>query len=164
MREEKEHLIAYLRRTYGNRSVLTPAEIEQETGVAPKQQSKLRKEGCFIPFRQTKVGGTVIYSIYAVADYLLGDDQDSEKPAQAEGFDPEPTTKNPVRKTRADNSVSDLSSLVLMRGFVAHLETQHAELDYLIGLFKARIGVKELEIELTADAPFMGKSNRPVKI
>ena len=70
MREEKEHLIAYLRRTYGNRSVLTPAEIEQETGVAPKQQSKLRKEGGFIPFRQTKVGGTVIYSIYAVADYL----------------------------------------------------------------------------------------------
>lgn len=56
MREEKEHLIAYLRRTYGNRSVLTPAEIEQETGVAPKQQSKLRKEGGFIPFRLNRPG------------------------------------------------------------------------------------------------------------
>lgn len=148
MREEKEHLIAYLRRTYGNRSVLTPAEIEQETGVAPKQQSKLRKEGGFIPFRQTKVGGTVIYSIYAVADYLLGSDQGSEKPAQVEDSDPEPTTKKPVRKRHADNSVSDLSSLVLMRGFVAHLGTQRDELDYLINLFKARIGAKELEIEL----------------
>ncbi len=111
MREEKEHLIAYLRRTYGNRSVLTPAEIEQETGVAPKQQSKLRKEGGFIPFRQTKVGGTVIYSIYAVAEYLLGDDQSSEQPDQPEALDPEPSTKKPVRRRSADNSVRDLSSL-----------------------------------------------------
>lgn len=163
MREEKEHLIAYLRRTYGNRSVLTPAEIEQETGVAPKQQSKLRKEGGFIPFRQTKVGGTVIYSIYAVADYLLGDDQGSEKPDQAEVLDPEPSTKN-SRRRNADNSVGDLSSLVLMRGFVAHLEDQRNELDYLIDLFKVRIDAKELEIELTAHAPTNDKPTRPVKI
>lgn len=164
MREEKEHLIAYLRRTYGNRSVLTPAEIEQETGVAPKQQSKLRKEGGFIPFRQTKVGGTVIYSIYAVAEYLLGDDQSSEQPDQAEALDPEPSTKKPVRRRSADNSVRDLSSLVLMRGFVAHLEDQRNELDYLIDLFKVRIDAKELEIELTAHAPTTDKPTRPVKI
>ena len=164
MREEKEHLIAYLRRTYGNRSVLTPAEIEQETGVAPKQQSKLRKEGGFIPFRQTKVGGTVIYSIYAVADYLLGDDQGLEMPYQAEALDPEPSTKKPVRRRSADNSVRDLSSLVLMRGFVAHLEDQRNELDYLIDLFKVRIDAKELQIELTAPATIKEKKIRPVKI
>lgn len=163
MREEKEHLIAYLRRTYGNRSVLTPAEIEQETGVATKQQSKLRKEGGFIPFRQTKVGGTVIYSIYAVADYLLGDDQGSEKPDHAEVLDPEPSTKN-SRRRNADNSVRDLSSLVLMRGFVAHLEDQRDELDYLIDLFKVRIGAKELEIELTAQSPSNETPTRPIKI
>lgn len=164
MREEKEHLIAYLRRTYGNRSVLTPAEIEQETGVAPKQQSKLRKEGGFIPFRQTKVGGTVIYSIYAVADYLLGSDQGSEKPAQVEDSDPEPTTKKPVRKRHADNSVRDISSLVLMRGFVAHLEAQRDELDYLIDLFKVRIGAKELEIELEVSDLASKTNPKSVKI
>lgn len=85
--------------------MLTPAKIEQETGVAPKQQSKLRKEGGFIPFRQTKVGGTVIYSIYAVAEYLLGDDQGLQKPDPAEDSGPEPSTKKPVRRRHADNSV-----------------------------------------------------------
>ncbi len=40
-----------------------------------------------------------------------------------------------------------------MRGFVAHLEDQRNELDYLIDLLKVRIDAKELEIELTAHAP-----------
>ena len=158
MREEKEHLIAYLRRTYGNRSVLTPAEIEQETGVTSKQQSKLRKEGGFIPFRQTKVGGTVIYSIYAVADYLLGDDQGAEDDVQPVEDTVDPTTKVTIRKRERANTVQDLSSIVLMRGFVANLESKRNELGYLIDLFNARIRVRELEIEL-GNTPFSNQTS-----
>lgn len=164
MREEKEHLIAYLRRTYGNRSVLTPAEIEQETGVAPKQQSKLRKEGGFIPFRQTKVGGTVIYSIYAVADYLLGDDQGTVDHVQPVEDTVDPTPKITSRKRSRDNVVQDLSSLVLMRGFVSHLEAKRGELDYLIDLFKIRISAKELEAELIGASSGTKTERRPVKV
>lgn len=164
MREEKEHLIAYLRRTYGNRSVLTPAEIEQETGVAPKQQSKLRKEGSFIPFRQTKVGGTVIYSIYAVADYLLGDDQGTDDRFQLVEDAVESPQKNFSRKRTRGNAVQDLSSLVLMRGFVSHLEAQRDELDYLIDLFKTRISAKELEAELNSTTADARTDRRPIKV
>jgi hypothetical protein len=64
------NLLDYLRTFSGGKEVFTPKQLEAVIGVSAKQQSVLRKDQkMLIPHME--LGGKILYSIYAVATFLL---------------------------------------------------------------------------------------------
>ncbi len=60
----------YLLGKTGGKLLLTPQQLELETGISAKQQSVLRQLKKF-PIPHRDVGGRVFYSIQAVVDFLI---------------------------------------------------------------------------------------------
>lgn len=149
MRSEKLVLVEYLKTKTGGALVMTPRELAVEIRVSPKQQSKLRQEGRF-PIPHQHSGRTILYSLYAVADFLFDGAQSVPSPEPEEVRAPLP--KQVATKTAGGHSIpSDMSHLFLLRGFASGLDEQKARLDVLCPYFAHYLKAAPLSDKLEAE-------------
>ncbi|HDR9189331.1 TPA: hypothetical protein QDB51_003418 [Burkholderia vietnamiensis] len=155
--ELHEQLVNYLKSKTDGKLLMTPEQLEIETGISEKQQSKLRQEKNFpIPWRN--VGRNVFYSIYHVADFLLEGEirQDNAPSDHVVDIDPSAGKQiNPKllqpNKNRAP--VQDLSFLAKMKFLANHVQDQATELQALADNLNSYHASMELKTKLESLLP-----------
>ena len=147
MNDEKQALLEYLKRKAGGSLTLTPKELALEIRVSEKQQSKLRSLNRF-PIPHRDIGRSVVYSIHAVADFLLTGER-KEMPPEAISEDVQAPT--PSRKPRT--GVQDLSQILLLNNFATTLQEQVDSLTRLQDFISKRAQATEMNDGLERTLP-----------
>lgn len=134
----QEHLIEHLKSLTGGSLLISPKQLEKVVGTTAKQQSKLREEGKF-PIPHINMGRNVLYSIYAVADFLLTGEvkekQTTEKKSEPIAVSQEINSSAPKKKIVRHSAPQDLSQLILIRSFISSLNAQRENINFLIEHF-----------------------------
>lgn len=158
MRPEKSALIEYLKTKTAGALVMSPQELACEIRVSAKQQSKLRQQQRF-PIPHQQAGRRVVYSLFAIADFLL----DGRAPPPSED---RPAIKPPVGRASGRSGLKsepqDLSHIFLLRNFFSALEEQRSTLDVLCNHFSAFLKAAPLAEHLAEALPEK-EEKRPIK-
>ena len=149
--ELHQQLVDYLKTKTENKLLMNPEQLEQETGITEKQQSKLRKENNF-PIPWKNVGRNVFYSIFHVADFLLNGEVKQHEEFEEEKFaikEKEPKEPKPkIIKQSGKAPVQDLSFLAKMKFLANHVQEQATELQNLADNLNVYHGSLELKLKL----------------
>ncbi|WP_175849436.1 hypothetical protein [Burkholderia cepacia] len=149
--ELHQQLVDYLKTKTENKLLMNPEQLEQETGITEKQQSKLRKENNF-PIPWKNVGRNVFYSIFHVADFLLNGEVKQHEEIKEDNnvveVKKEPKPKMVQPKSNSKNPVQDLSFLAKMKFLANHVQEQATELQNLADNLNMYHGSLELKLKL----------------
>lgn len=148
--ELHQQLVDYLKTKTENKLLMNPEQLEQETGITEKQQSKLRKENNF-PIPWKNVGRNVFYSIFHVADFLLNGEVKQHEEIEENNVvevKKEPKPKMVQPKSNSKNPVQDLSFLAKMKFLANHVQEQATELQNLADNLNMYHGSLELKLKL----------------
>jgi len=163
MTEEKQYLVAYLKGKAGNRELMTPAQLAEEIGISPKQQSELRKTDKF-PIPHENFGRRVYYSIHAIADFLLrGKTEQKTAPKKQEKVETKPLARQKAAQQIRKGPI-DLSQMILLGFMIDRLKAQREQMDMMIGSFEQLMKAKSLRDELEQTLATKGMdTNKVVK-
>ena len=121
-----------LKGRYGDRMLLSPADLVEVLGISEGQQANLRSSGKF-PIATKKIGSSVRVSIYDLAKYLSAGAETAAK-AEIKGVD----TVNRIAKKQAKGRLAHGWWLSYQTKVFAVLERVRLE---------ARLGTVEKELE-----------------
>jgi hypothetical protein len=129
--------LADLKATYGNKKLLTPAEVAPFIGKSPSAQAKLRERDKFPIKPKPGMGSRVVMSIYDVAHYI-GDEpeQIDVKPTDKRTERPRKTSAKTAKAIDTSKPYRRPPSLgKTLRAFRARLDALSLQLEFEGALF-----------------------------
>lgn len=143
--DDRADLLEFLKSITGGIPVLTTKQLATATSQNYQALTRKRNAGEFeIPHK--KLNGNIVYSIYAVADYLLSDDEPKQSVEPSITIQKRPRTR---KVASSHTSLPDLSKKVLMRGFCSYVESQLSLTERIAKTMNIRISKIELDSELS---------------
>lgn len=134
-------LITQLQIFSGGAMVMSTAQLATCLAMNPKVISRMRQEGRF-PIKEKMIGAKIVYTLDTIAKYLLDDRLEStSQPTQV-------ISKIAPEKKRASTPhapVQDLSRKMLRLAFVAGLEKQIKQMEYVATFFVRSAAYDQLE-------------------
>lgn len=142
-----EELVAQLQVMSGGGLVMSTDQLARALSMNAKVISRLRQAGRF-PIPHKLIGSKIVYSLVAVANYLLSDDPEPQ--AQSPSSTRIEPTKSRASKARAP--LPDLSRKMLMRGFAKTLELQQSSIEQLLLVLQKKIMADDLQSTLPVNS------------
>lgn len=153
--------LADLKATFGNKKLLTPAEVAPFIGKSASAQAKLRERDKFPIKPKPGMGNRVVMSIYDVA-HFIGDDAEqieikpftvSKPPKQQKASKRTAATSDKTKPIRRPPSLG-----ATLRGFRSRIEALSLQLEFERALFTE---LEAIEVDRAAGRGRRQKAKRP---
>lgn len=137
-------LIAQLQVLSGGAFVMSTAQLAKCLSMNPKVISRMRQERRF-PINEKVIGKKIVYTLDAVANYLLGDGPETVTEQTRVKTKVTPEKRRAIYKKAP---LQDLSQKMLRMAFVSNLENQINAMEEVATFFRAKMASEELAVIL----------------
>ena len=134
-------LIAQLQVFAGGAFVMSTAQLANCLSMNPKVISKMRQERRF-PIKEKLIGTKIVYTLDAVANYLL---EDGPEPKLQQTQVKKNIAPEKKRASNKQAPIQDLSRKMLRMAFVSSLENQIRDMEEITIFFRRKMASENFE-------------------